>query len=221
MTRQALRASLRLWQRRAAYRRRKLKIIRRHAHANGSVTAGEAKDIHKWTALLAAADAMITRRKAQLSRRAPLRERAWQEMQKLIDAHVTEQGGNNRGPEVEAIIRANGGIPREAWCGDTVAVCYLRAGAKSVVRAWAAVSALAKLLTRVRRPKRGHVVTYTFDHTGLFDRWAPEKGAGYFYAGEGNTGDSGAQSDSKTGGDGVKLKLRHVDQVAGFWRVLR
>lgn len=150
-----------------------------------------------------------------------LRERAWAEMQKLIDAKVTEQGGNNRGPMVEEIIRSNGGVPGEPWCGDTVAYCYLKAGAKSVVRAWAAVRFLEKLLTRVLKPKRGHVVIYSFDHTGLFDRWAPEHGPGWFWAGEGNTGNSGAASDSITGGDGVKLKLRNRSQVSSFRRVLR
>lgn len=151
----------------------------------------------------------------------PLRERAWQEMQKLIDEKVTEQGGNNRGPAVEAIIRANGGVPGEPWCGDTVAYCYLKAGAKSVVRAWASVSWLNKLLSKVLKPQRGHVVTYVFDHTGLFDRWAPELGKGYFYAGEGNTGNVGAVSDSQTGADGVKLKIRNVSEVASFRRVAR
>jgi hypothetical protein len=151
----------------------------------------------------------------------PLRLRAWRQMHVLIEQHVSEQGGNNIGPMVEKIIRANGGTPGEPWCGDTVAYCYLKAGAKSVVRSWAAVRLLERLLTRVHHPRRGHVVTYTFDHTGLFDRWAPEIGPGYFYAGEGNTGDAGAVSDSQTGRDGVKPKLRHSGQVAGFWRVLR
>ena len=150
-----------------------------------------------------------------------LRVKAWQEMGKLIEEKVSEVGGNNRGQRVEQIIRANGGVPGEPWCGDTIAFCYLRAGATSVVRSWAAVRLIEKLLTRVRSPRVGHVVTYTFDHTGLFRNWAPEHGAGYFYAGEGNTGDSGASSDSVTGGDGVKLKLRHTSQVSGFWRVLR
>lgn len=160
-------------------------------------------------------------KKRSLAGGGKLRERAWAEMQKLIDAKVTEQGGNNRGRMVEEIIRSNGGVPGEPWCGDTVAYCYLKAGAKSVVRAWAAVRFLEKLLTRVLKPKRGHVVIYSFDHTGLFDRWAPEVGPGYFYAGEGNTGNAGAVSDSITGGDGVKLKLRNRSQVSSFRRVLR
>lgn len=164
---------------------------------------------------------MIERRVWQLGAKAPLRERAWREMQVLINEKVQERGGNNRGRDVERIIRANGGTPGEPWCGDTVAYVYLRAGAKSVVRAWAAVSWLNRLLARVNKPARGHVVTYKFDHTGLFDRWAPELGRGYFLAGEGNTGDSGAVSDSRTGRDGVKLKVRHISQVDSFRRVIR
>lgn len=164
---------------------------------------------------------MLARAAARKRSGGSLREKAWAQMRALIDERVSEVGGNNRGERVEEIIRANGGTPGEQWCGDTVAYCYLRAGAKSVVRAWAAVRLLEKLLMRVRQPLRGHVVTYTFDHTGLFAEWAPEHGKGYFWAGEGNTGDSGAQSDSVTGHDGVKYKLRHDSQVAGFWRVLR
>lgn len=165
---------------------------------------------------------LVKRRTKQLKALEPkLRVRAWNEMQKLIDLKVTEQGGNNRGAWVERIIKANGGVPGEPWCGDTVAYCYLQAGATTVVRSWAAVRFLEKLLTRVLRPKRGHVVIYTFDHTGMFKCWAPEKGSGYFWAGEGNTGNTGAASDSITGGDGVKLKLRHKSQVSSFRRVLK
>lgn len=148
----------------------------------------------------------------------PLRLRAWDQMQHLIDLKVTEQGGNNHGPWVEKIIRANGGVPGEPWCGDTVAACYLWAGAKSVVRGFASVNWLIAALTKVTHPKRGHIVTYTFSHTGLFDKW---RSSTEFYAGEGNTGNVGAVSDSQTGGDGVKLKVRQVNEVVGFRRVLR
>lgn len=153
-----------------------------------------------------------------------LRVKAWAEMHKLINEKVTEVGGNNHGKRVEQIIRANGGVPGEPWCGDTVAYCYLKAGSKSVTRAWASVMWLEKILTKIRHNKnvaQGHVVTYTFDHTGMFCRWDHAKGSGWFLAGEGNTGNSGAVSDSQTGGDGVKLKSRHISQVQGFYRVLR
>lgn len=207
-----LRASLQTWRDKHAYRQRKL---------DGAHQRNDAAAITKWHRLLVKAGEKIRLRERQLQARIPLREKAWREMRTLIDAKVVERGGNNRGAEVEKIIRANGGVPGEPWCGDTVAYCYLRAGAKSVVRAWAAVRLLERLLTRVRSPQRGHVVTYSFDHTGLFDRWAKERGPGWFWAGEGNTGDTGAVSDSRTGTDGVKLKLRHKDQVAGFWRVIQ
>jgi hypothetical protein len=212
MSRTALKASLALWQRRHAYRQRKL---------DGAHRRDDQKEILHWHRRLEEAGAKIARRHTQLKVPQPLRERAWDQMQRLIDMKVTEQGANNRGAMVEKIIRANFGLPGEPWCGDTVAACYLWAGATpgTVSRAWASVRLLERLLMRVRRPMRGHVVTYTFDHTGLFDRWAPEKGAGYFWAGEGNTGNQGAQSDSITGGDGVKLKARHTSQVSGFWRV--
>lgn len=212
MSRTASRASLALWHRRERYRQRKLDYYHQRNDKAG---------IAKWKKLHAQAVKEIRAGEAQAY---PLRARAWREMDKLIKAKVTEQGGNNRGKAVEEIIRANGGTPGEPWCGDTVAYCYLKAGAKSVVRSWASVSMLERLLTRVKfqaHVRRGHVVTYTFDHTGLFDQWDPKKGAGWFLAGEGNTGNAGAVSDSQTGGDGVKLKSRHVSQVQGFYRVLR
>ena len=150
-----------------------------------------------------------------------LRERAI--LNSLDDVGITEKGGNNRGRDVERIIKANGGVVGEPWCGDAVAAWYLEAGSKSVTRSWASVSALSRLLTRIKllnNVRRGHVVIYDFDHTGLFLRWV-DKGKGIFEAVEGNTGDSGAVSDSKTGGDGVKIKQRNLSQVTHFYRVLR
>lgn len=148
----------------------------------------------------------------------PLRLRAWDQARHLADLKVTEQGGNNHGAWVEKIIRANGGVPGEPWCGDFVAAVYLWAGAKSVVRPWASVNWLWRTLTPVKSPKRGHIVTYTFDHTGLFGEWQTSR---RMLTIEGNTGNTGAVSDSITGGDGVKVKLRDVSLVSGFRRVLR
>lgn len=217
-----LKAQLVIWRRRLNYRKRRLAIARKDAHAGSNiVTDAEAERIHKWALLVERAEGECGKLAKAIAAKAPLRERAWKYMQADIDAKITEHGGNNRGHAVEARIKANGGIPGEAWCGDQVAWCYLKAGAKSVTRSWAAVRLLERVLTKVLRPKLGHVVTYTFDHTGLFKCWAPEKGKGWFWAGEGNTGNTGAASDSITGSDGVKLKLRHTSQVAGYWRVLR
>jgi hypothetical protein len=229
MSRAALKTSLALWHRRVAYRKRRLAVAQKAGHADGRLTGAEVKRIDKWKGLLSKAQATVVRREKQIVAKAPLRERAWNQMQVLVDEKVVEVGGNNRGKVVEQIIRANGGTPGEPWCGDTVAYCYLKAGAKSVVRAWASVAQLERLLALVRFPSLGHVVTYTFDHTGLFDRWLTTAeikthgltGTGWFYAGEGNTGDAGAVSDSVTGHDGVKLKIRNKSQVASFRRVLR
>lgn len=154
--------------------------------------------------------------------RRPLRERAFAEAVK--DLGIVETNGNNRGADVERIIRANGGVPGEPWCGDSVAYWYLKAGAKTVVRAWAAVRLLEQLLTRVAHPRRGHVVIYNWnggapDHTGLFDAWK-DKTAGWFWAIEGNTGDGGNTSDGN-GADGVRRRLRHVSEAQSWRRVLR
>jgi hypothetical protein len=150
------------------------------------------------------------------NRKPPLRLRAFNHAKAHL--HVREQGGNNRGVDVERIIRMNQGVPGEPWCGDFVAAMYLLAGSKSVVRSWAAVRYLEKLLTATSRPRRGHVVIYDFDHTGMFDGWIS---GGYFWAIEGNTGSGGAVSDSAGGGDGVHRRKRHLSQVSSFRRVLR
>ena len=67
-------------------------------------------------------------------------------------------------------------------------------------------------------PKRGDIVRYTFDHTGLFVK---DNGNGTITTIEGNTGHSGAVSDSKTGGDGVYLKVRSKSLVRDYLRVTR
>lgn len=130
-----------------------------------------------------------------------------------------EQGGNNVGPKVSQIIRANSGTPGEAWCGDFVAYCYRHAGSKAVQRGWAAVRLLGGLggQRRVSDPRPGDIVTYSFSHTGLFVRRIP----GGIEAIEGNTGRTGAVSDSKTGGDGVYVKHRSNGLVKSYVRVLK
>lgn len=155
-----------------------------------------------------------------------LRLRALHVMLGWARAGVHEVGGNNRGPDVERIIREAGGTPGEPWCGDTVAAAYLEAGISKryVTRAWAYVPTLAKLLANVRFPRPGHVVIYDFqqdgtaDHTGLFLRWKDRR-TGVFEAVEGNTGTDGARSDGPAG-DGVHVRTRYVSQVAGFRRIV-
>lgn len=133
---------------------------------------------------------------------------------------VMETGGNNRGATVMKIIRANGGTGPEPWCGDFVAYCYRLAGSKSVSRPWASVRLLGGVsgVRRTRTPARGDLVRFTFDHVGLFVR---DRGNGTIETIEGNTGRSGAVSDSSTGGDGVYRKIRSKGLVTDYLRVAR
>jgi len=133
---------------------------------------------------------------------------------------VMEVGGNNAGSKVTEIIRANGGTGPEPWCGDFVAYCYRLSGSKAVTRNWAAVRLLRGTtgVTATRKPRRGDLVRYTFDHVGMFVR---DRGDGTIETIEGNTGATGAVSDSRTGGDGVYRKVRPKSLVKDYLRVHR
>jgi hypothetical protein len=150
-----------------------------------------------------------------LASESPLRIRALRVANTLVG--VMEHGGNNAGPMVSKIIRENGGSGPEPWCGDFTAYCYRHAGSTTVSRAWASAWALAgRVITRSPRP--GDVVQYTFQHTGLFVRYVSSS---EIETVEGNTGASGAVSDSSTGGDGVYRKRRSTGLVMRYVRVLR
>jgi len=126
-----------------------------------------------------------------------------------------ESGGNNRGAKVEEIIRANGGVVGEPWCGDFVAYVYRKAGSKSPTRSWASVALLGSVGTRVSKPVAGDIVRFNFGHTGIF--W--KDAGGEIITIEGNTGSSGAVSDSSSGGDGVYIKRRAKSLVTDYRHV--
>lgn len=171
---------------------------------------------------------MILRRKSQLEAIVPLREKAYREAVKFIG--VMEQGGNNVGPEVEKIIKLGGGLPGQAWCGWFQAAVYKLAGSKAVTWAWGAVRLYVPLsgISKTRDPQRGDLVRFTFDHIGMFEAWCdfmgntvPKSKATHIRTVEANTGESGAVSDSKTGGDGVYRKVRSKSLVKDYLRVTR
>jgi hypothetical protein len=145
-----------------------------------------------------------------------LRERAYTVASGLVG--VMEKGGNNAGEMVSRIIRGNGGSGPEAWCGDFVAYCYINAGSKGVDRRWASVSQVGSDpdVHRVTSPERGDLVRFNFDHIGMFVRRVD---GGTIETIEGNTGKSGAVSDSSTGGDGVYRKRRSSSLVTDYLRV--
>lgn len=204
-----LRASLRLWTRRLAYRKKRLA---RAQHV------GAKQRIEHWHRLVDKAAWHVDRRRAQLHARRPLRLRALSHARALIG--VMEHGGNNQGAIVSKIIRANHGTGPEPWCGDFQAYVYRLAGSKAVTRAWASVSWLGALagIRRVSTPLPGDLVRFTFDHVGLFEK---DNGDGTITTIEGNTGATGAVSDSATGGDGVYRKTRSKSLVRDYLRVSR
>lgn len=146
----------------------------------------------------------------------PLRFRAYKIASELVG--VMESGGNNSGAMVMKIIRANGGTGPEPWCGDFLAYCYKLAGSKRVQRAWASVRMLRGLagISATSHPKTGDMVRFTFDHVGMFVK---DNGNGTITTIEGNTGASGAVSDSRTGGDGVYRKIRSKNLVRDYLSV--
>lgn len=180
---------------------------------------------HEWNPTVRSR-ALLEKRKLQVAyaervvarHSSPLRERAYREASKLIG--VMEQGGNNRGRAVEQIIREGGGLPGQAWCGWFMAAVYKRAGSKAVEWRWGAVRLMALVsgVRRTSRPKRGDLVRFTFDHVGMFVR---DNGDGTITTIEGNTGATGAVSDSKTGGDGVYRKVRSKSLVRDYLEVTR
>lgn len=157
-----------------------------------------------------------------------LQEKAWAEAERLVG--IMESGGNNRGAAVEKIIRSGGGRAGDAWCGWFDAHCYKVAGSKVVSWRWGAVRYLGRFTGQkfTNDPVKGDIITFTFDHTGLFGWWSDSKGnkvsrskATHVYTIEGNTGATGSVSDSRDGRDGVRRKIRPVSMVDKFVRVLR
>lgn len=202
------RRSLKVWERRLDYRRERRAYWKRR---------GDKDKVAKWDRLVRHAAYKVSLRRRQL---VPLGARALGHAEDLIG--VMEVGGNNAGPAVAKIIRGAGGSPKDhpPWCGYFAAYCYTLAGSKLVDWRWAAVRLLPAVpgLKRVTRPRRGDLVRFTFSHVGLFVK---DNGDGTIETIEGNTGQTGAVSDSKTGGDGVYRKVRAKSLVQDYLRVSR
>lgn len=210
------RAILARWRARLAIRKGLLAAARRRHEWNP--TPASRAVIDKRKEQVAYAERVIARRVTPTPAKPSMRDRAYAEAKKLIG--VMEQGGNNRGRDVERIIASGGGRAGDAWCGWFVAHCYRLAGSKTIEWRWGAVR-LISLVSGVRRtskPKRGDLVRFTFDHVGMFVR---DNGDGTITTIEGNTGRTGAVSDSRTGGDGVYLKVRPKSLVSDYLEVTR
>lgn len=147
----------------------------------------------------------------------PLRLKALSEARRLVG--VMESGGNNRGREVERIIREGGGLAGQPWCGWFAAAIYKRAGSKIVDGRWGAVRLLFPLtgIRRTSNPQAGDLVRYTFDHVGIFEKHI---NGSTIECIEGNTGPAGAVSDGD-GSDGVYRKRRSTSLVRDYLEVTR
>ncbi len=172
----------------------------------------------RWPAARTPVQRARARKRAKSQKVKALRSRAYDEAVRLIG--VMEKGGNNVGAEVEAIIRSGGGRRGDPWCGWFMAHCYRKAGSKVVNGRWGAVRLYLPMsgIKRVRHPLRGNLVRFTFDHMGMVDS---ERTGPQIRTIEGNTGSSGAVSDSSTGGDGVYRKERHESLVRDYLHVSR
>jgi hypothetical protein len=209
MTTKQLQNSLAEWRRKERYRQRKLDYYHK---------VNNAKAIAKWERLHNEAVRMVHKRLQDIADAKPLRLKAYSFATTLVG--VMEQGGNNNGPVVAQIIRANGGVVGEPWCGDFQAFVYRHVGSKAVTRSWASVAMLGSLLgvKRTTAPQKGDLVRFKFDHVGMFVK---DNGDGTITTIEGNTGASGAVSDSKTGGDGVYKKVRSKTLVADYLHITK
>ena len=209
MTRRRAKRDLAMWNRRLTRRYRRLKAIDKHHRLH-------ARRLRKYQV----AAANVRRLRKWLREHPPLRARALDEARKLVG--VMEHGGNNTGKQVMKFIRANGGTGPEPWCGDFVAWCYRVAGSKVVQRGWASVRLIGRLsgmrVIKLEDAQPGDLVKFSFDHVGIFVR---RVNGTTIETIEGNTGPTGAVSDSSTGGDGVYRKRRNASLVDEIVRVTR
>jgi hypothetical protein len=139
----------------------------------------------------------------------------------LKEVGVREHGANNHGQRVEWYQKWDS-LPGEgyAWCNSFVDAMFAAAGRPLVELARSAGVSLTLDLARkhhweVLRPQRADLVVFRFSHIGFV---YAAKGD-YLITVEGNTGPTGAVSDSKGGGDGVYVKRRHRTLALAYIRV--
>lgn len=206
------------WTSKLKSRRKTAKSLRSRLikHGGSKKAPRLAKAYRRYKGLVAQATRGLARARAVAS--TPLREKALSRARANLG--VMEHGGNNRGPGVEKIIQYAQGQIGEPWCADFVIWCYGHAGSKIVRPGYPrAVSLMLRTgVKRVSHPLPGDIVRYNFDHTGLVEKVLP---GGRIQTIEGNTGATGAVSDSATGGDGVYRKIRSTSLVSDYLRVTK
>ena len=129
---------------------------------------------------------------------------------------IREQGGANRGEQVEQYLASVGFGPGFAWCAAFVSWCYQEVGVSHPKSAWVPSYALKKNLIYQRGefieqlPQAGDVFMIWYErlkrpaHIGFVDSWQRR----WVITVEGNTNDDGSRE-----GDGVYRKRRLQRQV--------
>lgn len=129
--------------------------------------------------------------------------------------HIRESGGNNRGPEVEAIIIFAGGKPGQAWCAYFQRFIHIKCGRQ------AASGYSPSWFIPARLVKTGQVPGDVFSiwnngknriaHIGMIEQILPN--GKFIVTIEGNTGTTGSRD-----GAGVHRLTRSVKSIYNFAR---
>lgn len=217
-------ANLSLAERQVKYWQRRRRLSNRKRKSWGRINFMLAKRVRERGKARAAL--ISAKNRVEIATPLPLRLKAY--FQAASQIGVMESGRNNAGIPFTRYQRTNGAQGPEAWCGDFMAWCYRRAGSRAVDRRWAAVRLVSAVfgVKRTKSPLKGDLVRFTFDHIGMFVGWCngsgkivPRAAATHILTIEGNTGASGAVSDSRTGGDGVYRKVRAKSLVSDYLHI--
>jgi hypothetical protein len=132
---------------------------------------------------------------------------------------VREQGGNNRGADVEVYQRVTGMLA-QAWCASFVSWCYSCVGiplrdahgfaAVAELKKWARGAGYWRQREPGYIPPCGAIVIYTFSHTGI----VVVGGEAQDSTVEGNTGPG--KAGSQRDGDGVYYRTRSHGIMSGY-----
>lgn len=219
-----LTASLKLWERRLAGRRKKHAFYHERSRRP---EASRKKLAAKWHKRVEEAESQVLRRRTQLKRYAPKRTTRgtavkWAKAQ----AGITENpAGSNRGGKITDWQRALGAwLVGTPWCGSFVAAAMRRAGVKGVNYRLASVAYIEDDARSRRAPFRGWTTSgrgvLPGDLVVLFGRGVhvelvEKVHAGYVDTIGGNTGPPSG-SGSQSNGGGVYRRKRPRSQCRGY-----
>jgi len=158
-------------------------------------------------------------------------------------AHIHEEGGNNRGDQVEFFQKLMGGAPGDPWCADFVSTCLIKAYARfhrlpedrdrlagyigaagalllplsgSCVELARSARRLKLLRSPEFTPVAGDLVLFDFPGLGEPHHVGFVRSAGHAIVStvEGNT--SSGIAGSQADGDGVFCRSRPRERIYGF-----